>query len=923
MGNVNLLDALMGIHVDAADFEAGLKNVENRAEESTKAIAGKFNLMAVGIATAIVGTVIVALEKAIHTTAEWGLEMEHLANRMGMTTTQAATLVGVLERFGISGGVAARSMQIMAMEAKQTTDSLDPFATKMGRVLGTLRDTSGHALNLAQVLDLARQKVSAATSETEKLQIAQSLVGARMAGQLLPVLKLSNDEWERQKASVEKAIGPVDQAAKAALDYKQATAQLEQEFRGLEITLGSKILPVLSSIIETVSKTIDYFKDFSTVHPIIASLLNPLKQIGEAWDTMKLTAEAFTYAVLQGAEALGLVDKGTAANFAAMEQQEEAAKETARAHEKTAEAVNEEGDSLEKSVKLENQLVQIAQQRLHLAEEAKKYGIGDQAGIELAAQERLVQLAEKRAQIVEHMNSTGINADQMKKLREDLAKVDVEAAQTTAKVAEDQYKSEELAIKAAGAFNLNNEIQLLEKKLSDERTVGEERLKIEGEIYTKRKQLAEETMKVARDLGFASVDQEIAYRKQKAAELLGKGDVVEAGKEAIQVRDLAIKQGEAQMEFAKKLHVVSIQDEIAFQTQKLALVKGNAEEEMKVIGQIADLDKQLYEKRLTFGLNYTHGIMDALKQLQDAQAKADAGKGGEEMTFERARAEADRQLPQVTRALTQTAEHGGTEEQRSSAVAQAQKIQETFKIMEETGKDISQDWREAEKAAEQLLKAASGGEEVRAPGGPSPTVGSITSSQEGLASNGLARGSDIPRLDTSFTDLATRLRDVLNTNVLNLNNFGLAVGNVVSKLNTMFGGTFNPGAVAPGGQIVGAGVPGQPPNAGGGTATTPPPTIGPGGAGQVPQPTTQTGIGGAGTSDVVTAIQALTEAVKASNADLAQKVNDNNTANQEQLAAALDRFQQGQADASTRAVTVSVDPSNGNLITAVEQALAP
>lgn len=911
MGNVNILDALMGMHVDTQELEEGLRKAENLAERSTKAISGNFALMAAGIATALVGTVIVALEKAIHTTAEWGLEMEHLSNRMGMTSQQAATLVGVMERFGINSGVAARSMQIMAMEAKQTSEAMDPFATKMGRVLGSLRDVNGQALNMSQILDLARQKVSGAATETEKLQIAQSLVGTRMAGQLLPILKLSNDEWDRQKASVSAAIGPVDEAAKAALQYKQASAQLEQTFRGLEIELGTKILPVLSEFIDGVVGAIHAIEGFGKAHPLIASLVNPLTMVVDAWKGINLAVEAVVFEILKVAEVLHLVSKGTADAYANMKEMQDNAKAAAAAQHDSAEQAGEQATELEKSVKKEQELVQLAQQRLKLAEEAKQLGIGSQAQLEVAAQERLVQLAEQRKQIEEHMGATGISPDTQKKLQEELLKNQVEAAQTVAKVAEGQYKSEELQIKANGAFNLSTELELLQKKLGDERIVGDERLKVEAEVYQKREQYMTEAMKLGKDLGIISVDQEISYRKSKAAELLGKGDVLGAGKELQQAKEEAIKQGDQQMEFIKKLHTVSIQDEISYQTQKLQLVKGNAEEEMKVLSQIADLDKKLYEERLQFGLKYTSGIMDALKSLTDAQNKEK--QGGESMSFDRARAEADRQLPQVTRMLTQTAEHGGTEGERSAAVQQAQKIEETFKTMQETGKNITNDWRDAEKAARDLLKAASGGEEVRAPGGPSPVVGSVMSSVEGLATQGLARGTDIPRLDTSFTDLATRIRDVLLGSIPNLQNFSNAVGTAAQKIASQSGVGLNPGIIGPGGGVsLGGQGQGGVLQTGQGTPALPP-TVGPGGT--PVSPSTEIGVPslGGGANPIIDAISDLKTTLDSTLRETASQQQTQAGANAESLQAALQQARQERTPAATP-ISINFDPNSGDMI---------
>lgn len=870
--SVSFLEALMGMHVDTSGLESGLKKAEDLAEASTKKIAGNFGLMAAGIATAIAGTVIVALEKAIKVTAEYGEQMEHLGNRMGMTAGQAATLVGVMERHGIATGVAARSMQILAMEAKQTTDAVDPFNTRLGKTLGTLRDTSGAALNMSQIFDLARQKVAAASTETQKLQIAQTLVGTRMGGQLLPVLKLTNEEWERQKKAVEDALGPVDEAAAAAMQYKEATAALDQSIRGLELELGTKLLPGLVQIVDWLTKATSATVGF----------LSSFGKVGTAQFLSLL-------------EAVHLVSKGTTEAFMHMEEYQKSA---AAAKAKQEEIAQE----LEKTEKQEAELVKLTEQRTKLLGEQQKLGMATAQERASAVAAELAELEKQRSMIKTKLEDPTLEADTRMKLENDLIQNRLAGVQAVAKAAADEYQEEELHAKALGLVNQQTEIEFLEKRLSDARIVGDERLKLEADLYEKRKKFEEESVTTAVKMGAITVDQEIAYRKQKAGELLGRGDVLGASSEIMKARDLALQQADEQMEFVKKMHTVSIQSEIEFQRQKLEVVKGNAAEEMKVIEQIADLDKKQYDQRLQFNLNYTQSIVGEYQKIMDA-----AKKSGETQTFEQAKVDSERKLVESTREARGVLQGGGTEAQRTAAVEFAQFVNKNVEQMQQLGEHVSGIWQEAADAAKDILKAASGGEEVRSPGGPSPEVGSILSPMEGLATQGLARGSDIPRLDTSFTDLATRLRDVLNTNVSNLVNFGSAVGDAAKKISAITGVPLNPGATGPGGNIISPGSTQQSPQLGGGTATVAPPTLGPGGVATTPTP--QTGVGpSSGNDAIISAIKSLGDKMDG----VGSSVSDAQRNSASQIAEAIAAIQ---ASRSQVGVTVSVDPNSGDILT--------
>src|SRR6266576_1387004 len=901
MGVVSLLEAIMGTSVDLKGLETGLQKAERLAEEGAKRIQNHFGIMAVGIAAAIGGTVLIALEKAIKTTAEWGLEMEHLSNRMGMTSREAATLVGVMERFGVHSGIAARSMQMLSQQVHQTQNSLDPFATKLGKTLGTLRDTNNQLLSMPQVLDLVRQKVASAATDSDRLQIATSLLGARMGGQLIPMLKLSNEEWARQKASVEASLGPVEKAAEAALAYKQATAELEQTFRGLQVAMGTELLPILTDVIKYTSAWIQAVRDGKDVVPILDSFVHVFQDIN------KMVEEA-TYAYLYWAEKVGLVDKGTASIYSNMKSIQEETRKHMTAQEKIAEEAERHEHEVEMTEQNERKLVAAVRERVSLEEKAAALGLG--GNVKLALAESLLKLEEQRLMIEKRVNDPTATADQRLIAEKELMKNRVESVELVSKATADMYKREELQLKSLGEFSLSSEIQLLQKKLGDERVVGDERLKLEAEIYQKRKQFAEDAIKVSRQLGFAGIDDEIAYRKQKAAELLGKGDALGAAGEIVKARDLAIKQADQVMELTKRIRVVSIQSEIEYQKQKLELVKGNAEEEMKILSQIADLDKQAYDQRLEFALNYTQKTTDAYLKMMKAtgQTPTEGGAPGEQLTFAQAARDQERMQFQQARTFRDIAAHGGTQEARNLAIQQAQEIYKEVEGQQKSGGRVSEGLHEVGQAAQELLKAASGGAEVRAPGGPSPTIGSLLSPAEGLATATLARGSDIPRLDTSFTEGAIRVRHVLRSTTTYVKGFSTALQTAGQKLASQFGVAYTPG-LGPGGGTTSLPTGTTPAT----NQQNPATTVAPGGTPVSPTP--QVGVGSLNSSDIIAKLAALQDAIRAGNKDLIDALSSTAVANAESLQNALQQVN----DRKLR-VEVGIDPGSGDaLVTRILQ----
>lgn len=934
MAEVDIMKAFFGLFVDDSKFDEGIERAERRAEQASDKISGTFNTMAVGIATGIAVTVVAAIEKAIEKTVQWASEMENLSGRMGMTAREASTLIGVMERYGMGAETASRAMGMLAMEIRQTNEAMDPYATRLGRLLGPMRDVEGNTLSMGQVFDLARQKVSGAESEMQKLQIAQQLVGQRMGGRFLEVLRLNSKEWDNVKKSVE-GTGIVTSAelAKMGQEYEKTMNELNQSVRGIQVSLGAQLLPAVIDLIRPISEVLQSFTKWSQVHPELTKLIGVLALFGapliaiiggvalatRGWQffvdlarragvelnilsktlgninaalgqesaaqmgaakatdthtgairrqsvamkerqavntlqdpsamfrqqqeatsgfnvlggyggaagvakflgqagvvlavaglarevglTIRETFETeITYAFTKLKEMVGLEKSGAAQRYLEFVESQKQVKEAegraaGRAEAKSAAEAKEE--------QRWDKLLKVEQERAQLMEKAESLGIVSAGQRKEAAASEMRVIEARRAQLEGELGKGGLGEGQRIKIESEILQLKIQEAQITAKEANKEYAEEEKQLRAVGAFHIQNQLEVLQRKLADERIVGDERLKIEEQVYQKRREFTEEAIKVGRQMGVVTAEQEIGYRRSRAQEELGKGNVVGAAQEIQKAKELAMQQADAVMDFMKKIRIVSLSDEIEYQKQKLNLVKGNADEEMKVLSAIADLDKQLYDKRLQFAVNYTQNIQSQYKAVMDAAKSA-----GETMTYEQQRIESGRQLREATREAGGVLRGGGTGEQLGAATKFAQFVFQQTEEMAKMGKDLSSDWKDALAVSKEILKRATG-EQVRAPGEISPVIGSLTSPAEGLATSNLARGSEIPRLDTSFADLAIRVRDVLLGTIPNLQNFSNALADATRKMS----GTTPPGInIPPGIQFgtplaTGAGTPAQP-----------------------------------------------------------------------------------------------------------------
>jgi hypothetical protein len=997
--------AIFYLETEASKFEKGLKGAEQKAEESAERIATTFSKMGLAISTAISVVVVAALDRAITKTAELNTEMLHLSERMGMPVEKASELTAILQRFGVSSATAVRGMSELSQEVQISARAIDPLNTRIGRMIGSLKDANGNVLGLSEVLGKARDRVGAAGTEMEKLQVAQQIFGRYLGSQLLPALEGSTDQW-RAFAKAAQDTGEVltPQQAAMSLQFEQLRNSIHQAFTTLERDVGEAALPAINTVLKGVVEVVEAFAKFAKAHPtlvqtatILALVLAPLtaivgvtallskgwtgllsimqaanlnvgalrentERLREVMDALSISTDRATAASAEHAAAMRV--EGAVAATTAAESGAGAAGGVAKTaggilgavaipvsvaiagytalasladHQNTSitqllwRAAEFYGIVRQGTAQMKQDAADLAKEKAARPDRPEGAGapIRGLAQVEeeiprfealRKAREEAFKLgqSDREAQRAADEATIGVLAEQAKFYRDaataakqgssEQAEAQAKAIQAEnsiikirAEAAQASLQQEELSLRARGQLYLANEIQLLQQRLNDENITYEERLKAEADIFQKRRQYEEKLVEIAQQVGLAGPQQEIAFRTRRSQEALGRGDVPEAAQEFVKARQVAIQYFNEQQDFEKRLRTISLQEEIQHQAQILQVVKGNAQEEMKVLGQVADLDKQLTDQRIGFALNYTKRVREDYATLQKVQNQ----QGGD--TFEQAAREQGFQQRDIFRQAGE-ALHGGTDEQRDFAVKVAQDAFKEYEDRVRTGQNVPDQLKDFMSTATEILKRASGGQAPRQPGEVSLAVGSLTSSTEGLATTNLARGSEVPRLDTSFTDLATRLRDVINSQAIpNIQAFANAVTAATKTITgTVPPGINAPAALGPGGETSQFGPASPEGSTGNGPGTVAQPGFGTVSFRGGPTVPVQAGGTTSGTQELTAAGQSIKDAV-----DLSRETTDELRATIDTLSGKIDAL--AAAVQTPAQVNVSVDPNSGVL----------
>lgn len=575
--------------------------------------------------------------------------------------------------------------------------------------------------------------------------------------------------------------------------------------------------------------------------------------------------------------------------FGDYEGKEQEASAMAKARGEGRDLKSEGARSREEDPKLAIERLKVAQETAKEMKEAASLGIVSAREAQKAAEAELVAIRARTERIQAELAGKygGLSEEERQKKESELLQLKIQTTKQVEQIALEGYKQEELRLKAQGAFAIENEMALMQAKLNDERIVGDERLKLEGDLFEKRKRYTEQVFEIGKKMGIVSQGQDIAFHQQRAGEALGKGNVTDAAQELLKARDLALAQVDQTMQAMKLMRQVSVQEEIDAQRVKLDMVKGNADEEMKILSSIADLDKNLYSERKTYAESYFGSVRSGYENSQ-----AYAGKGGGEQfrlsDLQRGGRESEFELSEQTRTYGDVLHGGGSTAQIGDSVKFAQEQQKAEEQRNKANLTATDAEAHALEIANEILQRYTG-QEQRAAGQPSPVVGSILSSTEGLATTNLAKGSEIPRLDTSFTDLSVRIRDVLLGVIPNVQSFSdalaLATKTVVGQTGLQV--NFPPGAEQR--QF-------QTPLATG--LNTP------------VQPQAQTGQGGqaapASGNDAI--LSRIASRLDSLSGDIAEKVGDHVKDSNESVKTALDQFKSAGGSAGGE-IKVSVDES--------------
>jgi hypothetical protein len=159
------------------------------------------------------------MKAAIDETVKWAGDIDKLSRNTGLSTEEASKLAIVAGDVGIEMGTLERALKKMNKEGLELN-------------IDTLKKVS--------------KEYNATNDPVERLKIATKNFGAA-AQDMTEILSRSPEELDALANAAERS-GRVmsEEAVAAAEEYEQTLAQLQDTMKGMQVTVGTKVIPVLT-----------------------------------------------------------------------------------------------------------------------------------------------------------------------------------------------------------------------------------------------------------------------------------------------------------------------------------------------------------------------------------------------------------------------------------------------------------------------------------------------------------------------------------------------------------------------------------------------------------------------------------------------------------------------------------------------------
>lgn len=276
---VQIIPSAQGIEKDLADLFAGPAKETGRSAGETIAsglgsglkTAGQVAGIALGATTAAIGTVTSALLSGVNATADYGDNVDKMAQKLGISSTAYQEWDQVLQHSGTSMQSMGASFKTLSNAAQDASDDQVAAFERLGLSMDEVASMSTEDLFGAVITGLQGMEEG-----TERTAIATDLLGRGA----LELGALLNTSAEDTQAMIDRAheLGIVmsEEDVKAAAAYKDAMQDMQGAMQGVVRELTGSFMPSFTTVMNGIADLASGNTDEG-----VAQIVEGLSGIGE------------------------------------------------------------------------------------------------------------------------------------------------------------------------------------------------------------------------------------------------------------------------------------------------------------------------------------------------------------------------------------------------------------------------------------------------------------------------------------------------------------------------------------------------------------------------------------------------------------------------------------------------------------------
>lgn len=261
----NIFASIDGLKESMAQAAQSIKTFSSESKETIQSVGESFeklNGIILKFSAVLAGGII--FKDVIEATEQWNEQLHELSAQLGIEVDAAANLNAALKLIGVS----TESYTSAALKLDRQVRTNEESINELG--VATRNASTGALLPQQQIMLNAINSLNQYEAGTNRNVAAQIIFG-RGTGDLTNLLRLNSDILAQGAEDAEKfGLKTGEDAVDGTKQFQKSVAELDLALKGLEISLGDKIIPALTKVAEgfttvvvpAINKTIDALTAF-------------------------------------------------------------------------------------------------------------------------------------------------------------------------------------------------------------------------------------------------------------------------------------------------------------------------------------------------------------------------------------------------------------------------------------------------------------------------------------------------------------------------------------------------------------------------------------------------------------------------------------------------------------------------------------